>query len=38
MPVTMTAGANPGSGLDITIRSVVESLQKGSIIEVALPV
>ncbi|MDT7760359.1 MAG: putative tricarboxylic transport rane protein, partial [Mycobacterium sp.] len=23
-PVTMTAGANPGSGFDITIRAVVE--------------
>lgn len=37
-PVTMTAGANPGSGLDITIRSVVESLQDENIVEVALPV
>ena len=26
--VTMTAGANPGSGFDLTIRSVVEALQK----------
>jgi putative tricarboxylic transport membrane protein len=37
-PVTMTAGANPGSGFDITIRSVVEALQKESIVEVPLPV
>jgi putative tricarboxylic transport membrane protein len=37
-PVTMTAGANPGSGFDITIRSVVEALQKEKIVEVPLPV
>ena len=37
-PVTMTAGANPGSGFDITIRSVVESLQKERIVKVPLPV
>ncbi|MDT5079297.1 MAG: putative tricarboxylic transport rane protein [Mycobacterium sp.] len=37
-PVTMTAGANPGSGFDITIRAVVESLQKEKIVSVPLPV
>jgi len=37
-PVTMTAGANPGSGFDITIRSVVDALQSGHIVEVPLPV
>jgi putative tricarboxylic transport membrane protein len=37
-PVTMTAGANPGSGFDLTIRSVVEALQKEHIVEVPLPV
>ncbi|MET0898476.1 MAG: tripartite tricarboxylate transporter substrate-binding protein [Mycobacterium sp.] len=37
-PVTMTAGANPGSGFDITIRSVVEALQKENLVEVPLPV
>jgi len=37
-PVTMTAGANPGSGFDITIRSVVEALQKEHIVDVPLPV
>ena len=34
----MTAGANPGSGFDITIRSVVETLQKEEIVKVPLPV
>lgn len=37
-PVTMTAGANPGSGFDITIRSVVEALQKENLVDVPLPV
>ncbi len=37
-PVTMTAGANPGSGFDLTIRSVVEALQKEGIVKVPLPV
>src|SRR4051812_34728743 len=37
-PVTMTAGANPGSGFDITIRSVVETLQKEKIVKALLPV
>jgi putative tricarboxylic transport membrane protein len=36
--VTMTAGANPGSGFDLTIRSVVEALQKEHIVDVPLPV
>ncbi len=36
--VTMTAGANPGSGFDLTIRSVVEALQKERIVDVPLPV
>ncbi len=37
-PVTMTAGANPGSGFDLTIRSVVDALQKERIVDVPLPV
>jgi putative tricarboxylic transport membrane protein len=37
-PITMTAGANPGGGFDITIRSVVDSLQKEHIVDVPLPV
>jgi len=37
-PVTMTAGANPGSGFDITIRSVVEALEKEGIVKVPLSV
>ena len=37
-PVTMTAGATPGSGFDLTIRSVVEALQKEHIVDVPLPV
>jgi putative tricarboxylic transport membrane protein len=37
-PVTMTAGANPGSGFDLTIRSVVEALQKEKLVDVPLPV
>jgi len=37
-PVTMTAGANPGSGFDITIRAVVEALQKEKLVDVPLPV
>ncbi|MBY0289562.1 MAG: tripartite tricarboxylate transporter substrate binding protein [Mycobacteriaceae bacterium] len=37
-PVTMTAGANAGSGFDITIRAVVETLQKEQLVDVPLPV
>ena len=37
-PVTMTAGANPGSGFDLTIRSVVDALQQEKIVDVPLPV
>lgn len=37
-PVTMTAGANPGSGFDLTIRSVVDALQKEGIVGVPVPV
>lgn len=37
VPVTMTAGANPGSGFDLTIRAVVDALQEG-IVDVPLPV
>lgn len=37
-PVTMTAGAGPGSGFDLTIRSVVDALQKENIVDVPLPV
>lgn len=37
-PVTMTAGANLGSGFDLTIRSVVEALQEEKIVNVPLPV
>jgi putative tricarboxylic transport membrane protein len=34
----MTAGANPGSGFDLTIRSVVDSLQAEHLVNVPLPV
>lgn len=34
----MTAGANPGSGFDLTIRSVVDALQTEKIVDVPLPV
>lgn len=37
-PVTMTAGASPGSGFDLTIRAVVDSVQKEGIVDVPLPV
>ncbi len=37
-PVTMTAGAGPGSGFDITIRAVVEALTKEDLVEVPLEV
>jgi len=37
-PVTMTAGANPGSGFDITIRAVVEALQQERLVDVPLPI
>lgn len=37
-PVTMTAGANPGSGFDLTIHAVVDSVQKEHIVNVPLPV
>lgn len=37
-PVTMTAGAGPGSGFDLTIRSVVDALQAEGIVDVPLPV
>jgi len=37
-PVTMTAGANTGSGFDITIRAVVDALEKDKIVDVPLPV
>uniref|UniRef100_UPI0022775E86 Bug family tripartite tricarboxylate transporter substrate binding protein n=1 Tax=Streptomyces adelaidensis TaxID=2796465 RepID=UPI0022775E86 len=36
--VNMTAGADPGSGFDMTIRSVVETLKKENIADVPLPV
>ncbi|WP_242638561.1 tripartite tricarboxylate transporter substrate binding protein [Mycolicibacterium sp. S2-37] len=34
----MSAGSNPGSGLDLTIRAVVDSLQKEKLVDVPLPV
>jgi putative tricarboxylic transport membrane protein len=37
-PVTMTAGASPGSGFDLTIRAVVDAVQKEGIVDVPLPV
>jgi putative tricarboxylic transport membrane protein len=37
-PITMTAGANPGGGFDITIRSVVDALRKEHLVDVPLPV
>ena len=37
-PVTMTAGASPGSGFDLTIRAVVDALQQDHLVDVPLPV
>lgn len=37
-PVTMTAGANPGSGFDLTVRAVVDTLTQERLVEVPLPV
>ena len=37
-PVTMTAGANPGSGFDVTIRAVVDALEAEKIVDVPLPI
>lgn len=37
-PVTMTAGANPGSGFDITLRAVVDALETEKLVDVPLPV
>lgn len=37
-PVTMTAGASPGSGFDLTIRAVVDAVQKEGLVDVPLPV
>jgi putative tricarboxylic transport membrane protein len=37
-PVTMTAGANPGGGFDLTIRAVVEALHEENIVDVPLPI
>ncbi len=34
----MTAGAKPGSGFDLTIRAVVDALQKDEIVTVPMPV
>jgi putative tricarboxylic transport membrane protein len=36
--MTMTAGANPGSGFDLTMPAVVDTLQKEKIVNVPLPV
>jgi putative tricarboxylic transport membrane protein len=35
-PVTMTAGAGPGSGFDLTIRAVVDALQREKLVGVPL--
>lgn len=37
-PVTMTAGATPGSGFDLTIRAVVDALKEDDLVDVELPV
>jgi putative tricarboxylic transport membrane protein len=37
-PIIMTAGAGPGSGFDLTIRSVVEALQDAHLVDVPLTV
>ncbi|GGF43450.1 tripartite tricarboxylate transporter substrate binding protein [Williamsia phyllosphaerae] len=37
-PVTMSAGAGPGSGFDLTIRAVVDALRADKIVTVGLPV
>ncbi len=37
-PVTMTAGADPGSGFDLTIRTLVDVLQKEQIVDTPMPI
>jgi len=37
-PITMSVGADPGSGFDLTMRTLVEVLQKENIVEVPMPI
>lgn len=37
-PITMTVGADPGSGFDLTLRTVVSLLQQEEIVEVPMPI
>lgn len=38
VPITMTAGAEPGSGFDVTIRTLVDVLQSEQIVDTAMPI
>lgn len=37
-PVNMSVGADPGSGFDLTMRTLVEVLQKEELVEVPMPI
>ncbi|MCZ2826104.1 MULTISPECIES: tripartite tricarboxylate transporter substrate binding protein [unclassified Modestobacter] len=37
-PVTMSVGADPGSGFDLTMRTLVDVLKKEEIVDVAMPI
>lgn len=37
-PITMSVGADPGSGFDLTMRTLVEVLQKEGVVDVPMPI
>lgn len=37
-PVTMTAGADPGSGFDLTLRTLVQVIQEEGLVETPMPI
>ncbi|WP_202619208.1 tripartite tricarboxylate transporter substrate binding protein [Ornithinimicrobium cavernae] len=37
-PITMTAGADPGSGFDLTLRTLVQVIQQEGLVEVPMPI
>lgn len=37
-PISMSVGADPGSGFDLTMRTLVEVLQKEELVEVPMPI
>lgn len=37
-PITMTAGADPGSGFDLTLRTLVQVIQQEELVEVPMPI